>query len=56
MPSDSQILETALLVVRWQRGDREAFEGIVELWEKPLFYYLRRLERTALNRSGIRNG
>jgi RNA polymerase sigma-70 factor (ECF subfamily) len=36
-------LETALLVVRWQRGDRTAFEGIVKLWERSLFYYLRRL-------------
>jgi RNA polymerase sigma-70 factor, ECF subfamily len=26
-----------------QRGDREAFGGIVRLWERQLFYYLRRL-------------
>jgi RNA polymerase sigma-70 factor (ECF subfamily) len=32
-----------LLVVRWQRGDREAFAGIVEHWERSLFFYLRRL-------------
>lgn len=43
MPSDKQILESALLVVRWQRGDQSAFESIVRLWERPLFYYLRRL-------------
>jgi RNA polymerase sigma factor (sigma-70 family) len=43
VPPDKQLLETALLVVRWQRGDRSAFEGIVKLWEQPLFYYLRRL-------------
>jgi RNA polymerase sigma-70 factor (ECF subfamily) len=30
-------------VTRFQRGDREAFEGIVRLWERSLFYYLRRL-------------
>jgi RNA polymerase sigma-70 factor (ECF subfamily) len=36
-------LESALLVVRFQRGDRSAFEGIVRLWETSLFYYLRRL-------------
>jgi RNA polymerase sigma-70 factor (ECF subfamily) len=41
--SDRQLLESALLVVRYQRGDREAFEGIVRLWEPSLFYYLRRL-------------
>jgi RNA polymerase sigma factor (sigma-70 family) len=40
---DKQLLESALLVVRWQRGDREAFAGIVELWERSLFVYLRRL-------------
>src|SRR5262245_53829504 len=37
------MLKSAVLVVRWQRGDRAAFEGIVELWEQSLFYYLRRL-------------
>ena len=26
-----------------QRGDRQAFAGIVQMWERPLFYYLRRL-------------
>jgi RNA polymerase sigma-70 factor (ECF subfamily) len=36
-------LESALLVVRYQRGDRGAFEDIVRLWETSLFYYLRRL-------------
>ena len=29
--------------MRWQRGEREAFDRIVELWERSLFYYLRRL-------------
>lgn len=43
MPHDKQMLESALLAVRWQRGDRMAFDGIVKLWEQPLFYYLRRL-------------
>jgi RNA polymerase sigma factor (sigma-70 family) len=40
---DRQLLESALLVTRYQRGDRSAFEGIVRLWEPSLFYYLRRL-------------
>src|SRR5205823_11386108 len=40
---DKQILETELLVTQCQRGDRDAFEAIVRLWERPLFYYLRRL-------------
>ena len=43
MPNDKQMLESALLTVRWQRGDRSAFEEIVRLWERSLFYYLRRL-------------
>jgi RNA polymerase sigma-70 factor, ECF subfamily len=40
---DRQLLESALLTVRWQQGDQAAFAGIVELWERSLFYYLRRL-------------
>ena len=43
MPQDKQLIESELLVVRWKRGDRDAFEGIVKLWERSLFYYLRRL-------------
>lgn len=43
MLPDTQILESALLVVRFQRGDHTAFDGIVRLWEQSLFYYLRRL-------------
>jgi RNA polymerase sigma factor (sigma-70 family) len=43
VPRDKQMLESALLAVRWQRGERSAFDGIVQLWERPLFYYLRRL-------------
>jgi RNA polymerase sigma-70 factor (ECF subfamily) len=41
--SEKDILESAILVVRAQRGDRPAFELIVRLWEKRLFYYIRRL-------------
>jgi RNA polymerase sigma-70 factor (ECF subfamily) len=40
---EKRVLESALLVVRWQRGDRSAFDGLVKLWEQSLFYYLRRL-------------
>jgi RNA polymerase sigma-70 factor, ECF subfamily len=43
LPRDKQMLESALLTVRWQGGDRSAFDGIVRLWEQSLFYYLRRL-------------
>lgn len=41
--SDEDLLQTELLVIRWKRGDQSAFAPIVELWERPLFYYLRRL-------------
>jgi RNA polymerase sigma factor (sigma-70 family) len=41
--SDKQLLETELLVLRCQRGDQGAFDGLVRLWERSLFYYLRRL-------------
>jgi len=41
--SDRETLESALLAVRWRQGDRTAFEALVRLWERPLFYYLRRL-------------
>jgi RNA polymerase sigma-70 factor (ECF subfamily) len=44
--SDKDILESAILVVRFQRGDRAAFEAIVRLWERRLFYYIRRLVRS----------
>lgn len=43
LSADKQILESAILVTRCQRGDRDAFGGIVRRWERPLFYYLRRL-------------
>ncbi|MBC8112891.1 MAG: sigma-70 family RNA polymerase sigma factor [Candidatus Saccharimonas sp.] len=43
MRPDRQLLESELLVTQCQRGDHNAFEGIVRLWERSLFYYLRRL-------------
>jgi len=43
MPSDEEMLKCELLVVRWKRGDQSAFTSIVQMWERPLFYYLRRL-------------
>lgn len=43
MAQDKQLIESALLVVRWKRGDRAAFDGLVKVWERSLFYYLRRL-------------
>lgn len=43
MLPDRQLLECELLVIRCQRGDKTAFEQVVAMWERSLFYYLRRL-------------
>ena len=43
MLSDREILQCELLVVQCRQGDTSAFESIVRMWERPLFYYLRRL-------------
>ena len=32
-----------LLIVRCQRGDREAMEELIAVWEKRLFYYIHRM-------------
>jgi RNA polymerase sigma-70 factor, ECF subfamily len=44
--SEKDILESAILVVRFQRGDRTAFELIVRTWEQRLFFYIRRLAKS----------
>ncbi len=36
-------IRSELLVLRYRRGDKEALEEIVNMWERPLFYYIRRL-------------
>ena len=46
MDRDRRILESELLVTRHRRGEPDAFPAIVDLWERPLFYYLRRLTPT----------
>lgn len=43
MHQDRQTIEIEILVLRCQRGDREAFEGLVGAWERKLFFYIRRL-------------
>jgi RNA polymerase sigma-70 factor (ECF subfamily) len=45
-PSENEYgkqLYQELLAIRAKRGDKEAFEEIVRTFEKPLFYYVRRL-------------
>jgi RNA polymerase sigma-70 factor (ECF subfamily) len=44
--SEKDILESAILVVRFQRGDRSAFEAIVRTWEQRLFFYIQRMVKS----------
>ena len=30
-------------MLRYRRGDNGAFEELVTIWERPLFYYIRRI-------------
>jgi len=39
MNEQEQKIYTELLVVRCQQGEKEAFESIVELWQKPLLVF-----------------
>ena len=40
---DKQSLINELLVIRCRRGDAAGFRELVEYWERPLLYYIRRL-------------
>jgi RNA polymerase sigma-70 factor (ECF subfamily) len=42
MNEQEQQIYTELLVVRCQQGEKEAFESIVALWQKPLLTFARR--------------
>lgn len=46
MVSRKQLLENELIVLRCRRGEEGAFEGLIARWERPLFYYVRRLVDT----------
>ena len=39
-------IRSQLLVLRYRRGDDKALTELVALWEKPLFYYIRRIVKT----------
>ena len=43
MDARKERIQSELLVLRYRRGDRAALEEIVSTWERPLFYYVRRL-------------
>jgi len=41
--SRKDLIESELLLLRYRRGEPRAFEELVSMWEKPLYYYIRRL-------------
>lgn len=43
MSSARETVYQQLLIVRCQRGDRDAMDALVEQWQPRLFYYVRRL-------------
>ena len=43
MQSSRQVIYNELLVVRCQRGEPGAFRELVDVWERPLLFYIRRL-------------
>lgn len=42
-PDAHKTRDNARLALRCQRGSRDAWEELVRTWERPLYYYLRRL-------------
>lgn len=43
MASPKQRIRSELLVLRYRTGDNAALAELVSMWERPLFYYIRRL-------------
>ncbi|MBD3267479.1 sigma-70 family RNA polymerase sigma factor [bacterium] len=43
MNTTKQDIQCELWLLRWKRGDRSAFEEIVTHYQKPLFYFVRKL-------------
>jgi RNA polymerase sigma factor (sigma-70 family) len=41
--TDKEAIFYELLVLRCQQGQKNAFEELIRMWEKRLFYYIRRL-------------
>lgn len=46
MLRDKQAVLQELLVVRCGRGDRQAFDELIQQWQERLFYFVRRLVAT----------
>ncbi len=43
MASRRDRILSELLLLRYRRGDGRAMEELISLWERPLFYYIRRM-------------
>ena len=43
MATDKEYIQSELIVIRYLRGNDQAFNDLVHMWERPLFYYIRRL-------------
>lgn len=43
MVSQTERIRSQVLLLRYYRGDIEAFEELVAIWERPLFYFIRRI-------------
>lgn len=43
MPSSNDLVRTELLAIQYKRGEAEAMGELVLIWQKPLYYYVRRL-------------
>jgi RNA polymerase sigma factor (sigma-70 family) len=41
--SEIESIRDELLVLRCQRGDRDAYDELVRTWQRPLLFYIRRL-------------
>ena len=46
MASRSELIESELLLLQYRQGKPGALEKLVKLWERPLYYYVRRLLNT----------
>ncbi len=46
MTAGKEYIHSELLVIRYLNGNDQAFVELVHVWERPLFYYIRRLVDT----------
>ncbi len=51
--TDAEAAARELLCLRCRRGDRAAWDELVRTWERPLYYYLRRMTRSEDEALGV---